>query len=201
MISLVTIIESESDFDNLKRNLNSLEPDWKLGVDILCLVADEELYPKVRNYLQGVADKGDCLVVFGEPFFEEVKQYLNDKNEYIFLLGKGTILPSGSLTRLYFDYLLYRGAGFVSGAGSYIKVKDFYKEFVGNKIILDNSEPNGIDYVDSCKPKALLTKTNLFKEFWQDVEDYGEYSYGINLRRKGYQNYIDNRVVLRQEEQ
>ncbi len=87
MIRIITSISDRAGFENLKRSLINLEPDWSLGVDIICLVRDEKLYVESRNFLRENVDRGECLVLFNETD-EPLKEGVNivsDKIPYVYL--------------------------------------------------------------------------------------------------------------------
>lgn len=200
MISIVSLVTKTAGFENLKRNLISLEPDWKLGVDILCLVDDKELYLEVRDFLAQSVNRGEVLVVYDESL-KAGKEYLSNKNEFVFLLSEDTLIPGGCLTKLYQDYIEKREAGFISGIDksfpSVFWVKDLYGQ---PKYVFSNEKDlEGLAEVDTSPIYGLLTRASTYKELFclGDLDGYGSLSYGIRLRRQGYQNYINTGVAYR----
>lgn len=200
MISVITLISSRSGLEVLKRNLASLEPDWKLGVDLLCIVNDKTLYLECRDYLLTAVDRGECLVVYDDNGkLKSGLEYIWGNNPYVFLLKEGVILPRGTLKRLYKNYLENPNAGFITGdCGEYPAiwwVKDIYGS---PRYVYQNEKPGvqSITEVDVCLDGGLMTKYGLYKDVYclGELDGYGEYSFGVRLRRQGYQNYINTGV-------
>ena len=199
MISIVNSITKPLGLDNLKRNLVSLETDIHLGINLLCLVNEKNLYLEVRDFLTLAVNWGECLVEYEEDSLglKNGKKYVTDKDEYVFLLGEDVLIPSGTITKLYEDYLFKKEAGFVAGAVveklPIFWVEDVYSE---SPEYLSRSVTDRIVLVDNCRIQGLLTKTDLYKEIFcsDDLPVYGELSYGIKLRRRGYQNYLDTEL-------
>lgn len=206
MISIITSISDRAGFENLKRSLINLEPDWSLGVDIICLVRDEKLYVESRNFLRENVDRGECLVLFNEtdePFKEGVN-IVTDKNPYVYLASEKVLIPRGGVTKLYRDYLEKPKAGLISGRfveyPTVYWVKDVYGELP--HYIYSNERDIGLGLlmgIDTCTASGLMTKTDLYRELFgfSDLDGYGGYSFGIRLRRQGYKNYLDTGVELK----
>ena len=202
MISIINSITKPSGLDNLKRNLVSLEADIHLGMNLLCRVNEKNLFLEVRDYLLRAVNWGECLVKYEEDSsgLKNGKKYVTGKDEYVFLLGEDVLIPSGAITRLYGDYLLKKEAGFFAGAVAeklpIFWVEDVYSEYPE---YLCRSATDRIVSVDNCRIQGLLTKTDLYKEIFcsEDLPVYGELSYGIKLRRRGYQNYLDTELNYR----
>ena len=98
MITLIYPITRESGFEKLKRSLVNLEPDWKLGVDLLCIVQNKELYTGARDYLQLNVDRGEVLTVYepdGNPL-KKATEYIGLKNQYVYLSGE-IVIPHSAL--------------------------------------------------------------------------------------------------------
>lgn len=205
MITIITIVHFESDFEGLKRNLASLEPDWKLGLNLLCLATNEKIFLECRNFLKENIDRGECLVVYEKKAevegFKAANGYLNDEG-WVLLLDNAWVLPEGTLEKLYKQTLEIRGPGFISAVAGinenmFLWVKDIYDipDFIGANI----NELSGMVPIDIAAPRGLLTQTKLFKEVFctGGIDGAGEFSYGIKLRRQGYQNYLNTEVKMR----
>lgn len=205
MVTLITTIKNKNQLESLYRNLVCLEPDRKLGLDFLCL-ASQDLYLECRNKIPALFDGGECIVVsVPDPDFKCAKEYLTDKNKYVFLSSSDYVMSFGCVGKLYRDYLENRDAGFISGmalnfGNAFYWVKDVYgyPDFCG---LREKELFNGLNPIDIASPRALMTKTSIFKDVYcsANVDGGFEYSFGIKLRRQGYQNYLDTRVELRQE--
>lgn len=206
MITLITLIKNEQQLDNFKRNLVSLESTFNLGLDILCLVNDKNFYLKVRDYLLLAINRGECRIEYIEgENIKKAKDFITDNNPYVFILDCDYILPMGGIDTLYMNYLEKPNAGFISGmalnfGNAFYWVEDVYDSpyFQG----IENIKlKEGLVAVDVSAPRALLTKTYLFKEVYcaENVDGAFDYSFGIKLRRQGYQNYLNTNVKLRQE--
>ena len=200
MITITTILSGRSGFEALKRNLVSLEPDWKIGVDILCVVTDKSLFVECRNFLNENVDKGECLVFYDkDATLKSVGEYLGSRNPLVFILAENVILPIGGLSKLYRNYLEYPDAGFVTGECKDYPVVRWVRDIYGAPQYIYSNEKTEYDLftkIDVCPVLGILTKTHLYKELFclDNLEGYGSYSYGIRLRRQGYQNYINTGV-------
>lgn len=204
MITVIYPLTTRKGFEKLKRNLNSLEPDWELGIDFLCIIGDKDLYLEARDYLLERIDRGGCLVSYSESenLLRAGVDLVDSKNKYIYLANENLIMPHGSITKLYKDLLERPEAGFISGV--YTKYPSVYwvKDIYGlPQYIYSNEKPEfaAIMDIDTTTTYGLLTKVDLYKELFSlsDLEGYGSYSYGIRLRRQGYKNYIDTGVQFK----
>ena len=198
MITIITLVSSRDGFETLKRNLINFEPDWNLGVDLLCLVSDKKLYLECRDFLLDNANRGECRVVLGDSL-KHGREEIEGKNPYIFILGEGILIPFGGLTRLYNTMSDKPQAGFVSGVFKQYPVVYWVKDIYGSPKYVYSNEKTNYDLrmsVDVAPVHGLLTKTNLYKELFcmSDLDGYGGYSFGIRLRRQGYKNYVDTGV-------
>lgn len=201
MITIITSITSQEGFETLKRSLYNFEPDWKLGLDLLCFVHKQELYLECRNFLLDAVDRGECLVVYEEKKTLKVgREYLSPKNEFVFLLNEGVLVPFGGIGKLYKDYFEKNTAGFICGVEKDIPQVFWVKDIYGCPQYIysnnDNLAKNGLVEVDVSNITGMLTKTSLYEELfcYGDLDGYGSLSYGIRLRRQGYKNFIDTRV-------
>lgn len=203
MISVITSVIDRQGFENLERNLISLEPDWNLGMDLLCIVKEENLFEEVGDFLKKGVNRGKCVVVQDDKGLKAGGDYLEYKNDYVFLLDNRMLLQSGSITSLQKGFLDNPTAGFIGGLNgnqpSVYWVKDIYG--VPQYIYSEGDLERGLIEVDTSSVHGILTKTNLFEELFglSDLDGYGSLSFGIRLRRQGYQNYVDTRVRYREE--
>lgn len=201
MISVIYPITTKRGTENLKRNLASLEVDRSIGLDFLILVNNQDLFLEVRDFAVNV---DSSLVVYSEQdnLLKVAKEYLTPKNEYVFLANENIILPPTSLVKLYEDFLNNRCAGFISGEFQdrptvyWVENVLYYEK--DPKYIYSNErkiEGNLIE-VDTISVYGLLTRLKLYNEYFcmEDLDRYGGHSFGVRLRRSGYQNYVDTRV-------
>ena len=198
MITIITLINNQEDYEVLKRNLVSLETDWDLGLALLCIVSNKELYLEVRNFLLENVNRGECRVVYGSSL-KDGKDYLSDNNSLVFLLNVGVIIPQNTLTRLYKNYVDKPQAGFISGILKEYPIACWVKNIYSHPQFVYFNEKEKYDLlmdVDVSACWGLLTKVSLYKELFctEGLDGYGEYSFGIKLRRQGYKNYVDTGV-------
>lgn len=200
MVTLIYPITRRQSLESLKRSLANLEPDWKLGVDLLCVVKWKNLYTEVRDYLQANVDRGEVLTVYepdGDPL-KRAKEYIGSKNKYVYLSGE-VVIPYNALGKLYRNYIENPNLGFVTGISTDYPLAYWVEDIYGwSKFIRSNEknlEGDTIE-IDISSPYGMLTKTDLYKELFcmSDLDEYSGYSYGIRLRRQGYKNLLDMRV-------
>lgn len=200
MVTVITLVSNREGFDNLKRNIVSFESDWKIGLDILCIVSDYNLYLECRNFLHENVDKGECLVVYEQDAtLKSGKEYLDWKNEYVFLLAENVRVPSGGITKLYKTYLEKPQAGFITGEWNLFPTVRWVKDIYGAPKYIYSNEPSPYGLrmdIDVAEVYGIMTKTNLYKELFclDNLDGYGSHSFGIRLRRQGYKNYINTGV-------
>ena len=93
------------------------------------------------------------------------------------------------------DYLEKRDAGLIAcdrdGDPAYY-VKDIYGKYEEKQKVplKDFAE------IDVVSWNGILTKTELLRQYFNGVENYGNLSYSIQLRRLGFSNYVDNKTKL-----
>ena len=205
MITIVTYISTQQGFENLKKSIINLESDYGLGLNILCIVGEKELYLTCRNWLQMNVDRAGCLTVFydGDNPLEWSKENLTFNDPYVYLANQNVVIPRGGISLLYSDYVYKPTAGFISGLFAEYPtvcwVEDIYDvgseryRWGDKKIHNDN-----LAEVDTVYPTGLLTKSLVFRDLFckTKLEGYDNLSYGIRLRRQGYKNYLDTRVRL-----
>ena len=202
MISVITTITNRKNLKTLQENLVALEADWHLGVDLLCLVGNENLYLEVRDYVASAVDKGEPLVVYDDKGLKAGQEYLGSRNEYVFLLGENIRIPTGCLTKLMKDFDNKKSAGFIGGVRKELPSVYWVDDIYGSPHYVYSNEKKdleGLIEVDVSPVYGLLTKTQLYKELFclSDLDGYGSLSYGIRLRRQGYKNYLSMEVGLR----
>ena len=202
MISIITFINFKEDFEVLKRNLVSLEPDWGIGVDLLCIVTNKNLFLECRDFLLKNVDRGECLVEYNErATLKSGVEYLNNKNDYVLLLRPGFLIPDGGVAKLYKSFLEKPQAGFIAGRCINLPTAHWTSNIYGKPEEFFYWRPGfdegGLVEVDMDAIQCVLTKADLYREIYcsEDLEDYQGYSYGIKLRRQGYQNYVDTKVL------
>lgn len=206
MITVIYPLTTQKGFQRLKRNLNSLEQDWNLGMDFLCVTNDKNLYLEAKNYLLENIDRGECLVAYSEKdnLLKGATELVELKNRYTYVANENLILPHGTITKLYKDLLERPEAGFISGVYTEYPTVYWVKDIYGLPQYIYSNEKTGFDAImdiDTIAPYGFLTKTQLFKELYglSDLDGYGGHSYGIRLRRQGYKNYIDTGVEFKDE--
>ena len=89
MITIITLVSSRDGFETLKRNLINFEPDWKLGVDLLCLVSNKKLYLECRDFLLENVNRGECRVVLGDSL-KDGKENIEDLQSQIAMYRNAT---------------------------------------------------------------------------------------------------------------
>ena len=201
MITAILPISYSGGFENLKRNIMGFSADLERLGDILCIVSDENLYLDCRDLLKEYMINGECLTVFSERkhLLRESLDYLNDKNEFVFVANENLYYPQGTIARLYSDYLDHPKAGFIAGYFTEYPmgywVDDIYSETP--KVIYSNEKVlESLQEIDSIMPPyGLLTRTENFKEFFFRG-NLGGTEYGLNLRKVGFKNYVDTRIKL-----
>ncbi len=204
MISIITSVTNEKNLDRLKTSYFNVEKDMQLGLNWLCLVNNEGLYLECRNFFDS-SDK-ENLVVYSrkENLNKESIQYLTWANPYTYIANENVIIPSGGLTKLYKDFLEKPTAGLITGEFIEFPISYWVKDIYGDAEYINPSSVDGNNFemlmdIDTTSIYGIMTPTNLFKEYFGmgDLENYGNRSYGIRLRRQGYKNYLDTSVKFR----
>lgn len=198
MITIITSVRDTESFNCLKRNLINFEPDWKIGLDLICVVKDEKLFLESRDFLLENVNRGECRIVLGDSL-QSANQYLTDKNPYVFVLAENILIPPGGITKLYENFIQKPRAGFISGVFKEYPTVYWVRDIYGTPQYIYSNEKEDYDLlmdVDVSMPYGLLTSTQNYKEFFgmSNLEGYGSYSYGIRLRRQGYKNYVNTGV-------
>lgn len=195
MVNLVLVISSELEYRSLMWNLNCLTNSGE-DYDILCVVTKKSMYLKVRDWLNDNIDRGECLTVYLKPDrVDEIASILTQKNEFTFLVDSCNTVEPRTLKTLLRDYLEKRDAGLIAcdrdGDPAYY-VKDIYEKYEEKQKIplKDFAE------IDVVSWNGILTKTELLRQYFNGVENYGNLSYSIQLRRLGFSNYVDNKTKL-----
>lgn len=199
MVTLITVLNDKNNLNLLKQNLLAVQSTKQYGLDIICITKDKELYLTCRDILMDDEDSESLVIYEKKATLEQAAKYISDKNEYVFLLKEGIKIPFDGLTQLLRDYYINNHAGFISALfNSYpiiYKIDDIYGKFE-NYHYKDSWEENSLVEVDTTPVKAMLTKTKLYKDIFckDDLVDWKDYSYGVQLRRKGYKNFIDTKI-------
>ena len=202
MITIILSISYQGGFGNLKRNVVNIDKDLRAGNSLLCIVSDKKLYVECRDFIREYFGGVNCLVVFSTrqlPLRESL-EYLGDKNEFVFVANENLYLPPNTISGLYKDYTEHPKAGFI--AGHFIEypvgywVNDIYSR-APKVIYSDERKLEDFQEVDiNLPPYGLLTRTNLFKDFFfRSLAHNG--NYGLTLRRQGYTNYVDTKIRFR----
>lgn len=198
MVTVIAKISCRRQFENLKLSLPKLEKDWNLGIDFLCVVDNQNLYLEVKDWLIPRIDRGECLVVYNEKQFSGLGEYLTNKNDFIFLTNLDCILCEGAITELYGDFIEKPTAGFVSGFASketaICRLEDLYES---GKIVFEDFPEEKLAETDTSSLYGMLVKKQIYLDFSWALAD-SEYSFGIELRKKGYKNYIDTSIKYKE---
>ena len=211
MITLIIPITNRQGYENFKRSLVNLETDWHLGINVVCLVADgnEKLLLECKKFLTENIDLGNCLVLHEKgDLYKKASLYIGLSDDYVFLANENVVIPLNAITKLYADYLEYRGAGFITGVfeayPTVYWVEDIYED-KDPRYIYSNERPllDRIVEVDVSATYGILTKSSLYRSLYclHNHKKYGQLSYGIWLRRQGYKNYIDTTVKYGENKQ
>ena len=186
MISIIFTISNEAGFNNLKRSIINLEGDYGLGLDILCVVENKDLYIPCRDYLLDNVDEAGVLTTFKECLITE-------SNRYVYLAGQDFIIPFKGITKLYQDYIEIPTAGFIGGkveGHSNFWVEDIYKDIRWQEKELQG----GLVEVDVAPLDSLMTESQNFLNVFDNTDWW---AYGLSLRKQGYKNYLDTRVEVK----
>lgn len=206
MITIITYVSTEQGFENLKRSTVNLEEDYDLGLNILCIVGDKDLYLRCRDWLQDNIDRAGVLTVFYEGNYplEWAKENLTFNDPFVYLANQNLIIPSGGISALYKDFIEQPTAGFISGFfveyPTVYWVDDIYdawsKRYRWGEKQVNN---NNLVEVDTTLPTGMLTKSLVYRDLFcrTQLDEYGNLSYGIRLRRQGYRNYLDTNIKLK----
>lgn len=198
MISVILPISHERGFENLKKTLFNLSGDLNRRVNLLAIVFNKDLFLPVRDYLQQYNNFGECLTIYSEKkSLAPTLEYLAS-DEYIFIWDENTLLLRNTLGELYRSYLDHPTAGFITG-GVFNKalpywVKDIYAD--KPKYIKNDKRNFTDDKIDVAYPFCMLTKTENFRNYYFGKER-SPLAYGLKLRKAGFQNYINTKVVCK----
>ena len=208
MLTLILPITTEDGFKNLKKSLEKILPTIQTDTYLLCLTNQAELYPKCRNLLPEVFDGLETpaghkyLTIYIENqdtnLLLEAKKYLDEKSGYTFLYNENIILPPDTISNLMNLYSYHPNAGFVSGHFAEYPItynfKDIY-DVTSDRIKWDEIDLTDRIRVDTTIPYGMLTKTKSFVDLFTVKQDaLASLAYGLNLRRAGYENYIDTNL-------
>lgn len=217
----ITIVLPVSRIDyvyNIFADLEMLDCDSKHTSLLVCVDGDVDLYGKV-NDLTRRSKFFEKLCVYrkkGKPdpthvrkrrqriadIHNELKEYLKGAT-YYFLIEDDTKLPSNALQKLTTLYSQYPTAGMVSGlqlgrhgflhVGAWT-VDDVYQPSLIESIPFDR-KTRSVDAAGlyCCLVKADRYEAHTFKPF-QDILG-PDTDFGIELRRQGYQNYVDGSLL------
>lgn len=202
MVTVICKITSALGFENLKKTITHLEYDQHLGVNLLCLVNDKQLFLNMRDYCQEAYDIGQHLVVFDDGDID-IKNLLTGSDEYVLVLNENVVLPRCAISDFYDVYKQDKNAGLVTGDFVEYNIpywtEDFYSNVLNSSSREEHRINNEIIEIDTTPIFAILTKIELYTELSLEtpLEGLGSSSYGIRLRRLGYRNYMTTKVSLR----
>lgn len=217
---MISIVMPVSRKDYLKRifvQLELLDCD-RHNTNLLCYVDGSlELFQETRNLV--VASKfKEKLCVYRHKgigsvssvhrrrqrisdIHNEIRSLLN-KTDYVLLTEDDTLMPMDSLKKLYNLAMMKKYFGFITGVqigrwgykhiGAW-KVDDVYNI----NHIASIKKGTGIEEIDAAGIYCCFTtKENYIKNFFKPFENIlgPDVDFGINLRRRGLNNYIDHSI-------
>ena len=206
MITFIFPVINDIGLRNLSQSLENIAPDIGRDNHVLCLVGDGGLFLKCRNLIPEVFDDYDetaglkYLTKYAEtenPFYE-AKQYLRDLDEYVFLANCSVVIPENTIKILLDGFLDHPNAGFITGNFTEYPVplwlKDIYSD-TSETIKSDSREITDNMPIDTIFPFGMLTKREHYLEYYPKKDKpYRNLAYGINLRRKGFTNYLTTKI-------
>lgn len=218
-MSQVCIFIPISRADNLGRLFTSLEfltcdqDDTEL---VVYVDGDRQLYKMVQPYVEDSKFKEHTCIhrpgnhgVAPVSMLERRRRIAAIKNEskalipkcsFVFSIEDDTIVPSHALSSLLSDYALYPQAGFIEG----VELGRWGVPYVGAWRADSITEPTriesaipgeGVEEIDAGGFYCYLTTYDSYR--LHDYEPFGnndlgpDVNFGLFLRRKGFQNYID----------
>lgn len=120
--------------------------------------------------------------------------------DYVFLIEDGGVLPAQALAKLLTDHLTYPHAGFIEG----VELGRHGLAYIGGWRADDVYEPTklesvmpgtGLEEIDAGGLYATLMRYDLYRKhefkLWEGDAFGPDIQLGFELRRLGYQNYID----------
>ena len=113
--------------------------------------------------------------------------------------NENIVLPAQCVSRLARHYIERRGAGFYAGHFTEYETTYWVSEiYSDNPERIKWSDQSGLVKVDTAIPFAMITRLANFKDLFCQAElgEFGPLSYGIRLRRQGYENYVDFDVKI-----
>lgn len=206
MISIIYPVPGERELEILKRTIVNLELDWRLGLEIICVVWTESVRKVVRDFLdENVGVRTGKVVMYEghEPYKQ--CEALSDESEFVFL--SPARIPWACVSRLYEDFKKKPKAGLITGVnidcgGAFPnEVDNLYSNAPKLVNVRKNSDTDELEEIGTAPLMGIMTKTKTFKELigLEDLPCCGVYSYGIRLKRQGYQNWQDKNVRYREE--
>ena len=195
MVNLVLVINSKAEYRTLMWNYNILS-NCEYDCDVLCVVTEKNIYTKCRDWLNDNIDRGEVLTVYLQrDRIDEIKTVLTEKNEYTFLIDCGSSAEPGMLRTLIKNYRENFCAGLIAcdrdDAPPYYVQNVYDKYEVKNKIPLKDFAE-----IDVVSWNGILTKTDILKKYFENIQTYGDLSYSVQLRRLGFSNFVNNKLKL-----
>lgn len=130
---------------------------------------------------------------------KEIATYLTDNYEFVFLLEDDTLIPPYTLEVLLGDMRSMPNVGFVSGAElgrwGFVHIGAWKVDnLLDIKTITSIADGSGLQEVDAAGLYCCLTRrvNYIVGDFVPFEKILGpDVSYGLDLRRKGYTNYVN----------
>lgn len=207
MVEVIVLLNSFEQYLAYRRNLYILGLDLGLIKNMITFCADENLYIELRNADSVLTSTNNLILWYQEDSFikniQEVNNSLRINPEYVFILEGDYLIPAHCLQKLLVDYIEHPMAGFVS-AVSTVNGEEFYysKDIYDGPdftILNEKDLTGGVLEIDTALPKVMLIRKQVFDDnFDKKLDGFGQYSFGIKLRRQGYKNYLDTGVICKE---
>lgn len=213
MVILVFQVGTITAMGNLRHSLANILPDTNEDTKILCVVGDDELYPRVRNIIDdamsdlppkpsGYIEHLTVLAASKHGMFNEAKDYIEpgiSASTRVFVSNCSVVLPMGSVTKLLYDYYLFPNAGMITGLFDEFPQPCWLENVYSNNsptVKWDERKTNpGLVEIDTYLPYGIVMRLEEFRDtdFSYDGEYKGLFP-GVRLRRLGYKNYLDTTI-------
>lgn len=139
--------------------------------------------------------------------FKLAQKNIPEGIEYIFCLEDDSLIGEDTLLNLINGYKLYKWQGVNIGLFSGIQVGRWGIKMVGGWLADDVNDPKcletipykqelNVEEVDASGFYCFITEARLFREANFCYNEFGpDINFGLELRRKGYRNFIDRSII------
>lgn len=220
IVTIVIPISRENYLDQIFARLELMDCNAE-ETNILGIVdGDSNLFVKARNLIQNSRFKERLTVQFKSihklkhfdtlarrlriaDIHNQAKEYLTGNTDMVLLTEDDSLLPANCLRRLLIDFSYCPHAGFIQGVqigrhgirhvGAFM-MDDIYQ---ATKIesLVPPEDKNTIEKIDSGGFYATLTRAKTYLNHQHKPFDNNslgpDATFGNELRKQGYQNYID----------